>query len=351
MSSSSRFSIFLPVHNGGTYLRPCVESVLAQSCGDFELVILENASTDGTAEWLATLRDSRVRLHHSERLLSIEENWARICTIPKAEFLTTIGHDDLLDPKFLEIISRLIRAHPEAGLYQTHFRLIDADGGFLRHCRPMPARETAAEFLAARLCELRDSFGTGHVLRSATYDALGGIPPYPKLLFADDALFLQAIGASYRATALEESFSYRWYPASASRGCAMEELFTGLEQYAAHLATLRDSDPALAEVLGRYFPAYAVQVGNHWRYEALLAAYHARTPLPSRVTQRIEQLVKLFEGGPLPAPMADKIGNRLLERSGRSHLDRALYTAWRIARNAGFGLLRRTTAGRPPPRP
>jgi glycosyltransferase involved in cell wall biosynthesis len=328
MSTSKRFTIALPVRNGGRYLQQCVESVLAQNCGDFDLAVLDNASDDGGAEWLATVRDPRVTVHRSERALGIEENWARIKTIPKNEYLTTIGHDDLLHPEFLEVISRLIHKHPDAGLYYTHYRLIDADGAVLRSCRPMPARESAAEFLAARLCELRDSFGTGHVLRSANYDAIGGIPPYPKLLFADDSLFLQAIGASYRATALDETFSYRWHAASASTGCAMAELFAGLERYGSLLATLRDRDADLAEVLRRYFPGYAAHVGRLWRREAMMKAYRERQPLDPGLDARVARLASLF--GPIPtlAPWPGERDDRFLERAIHSRVGRVLYTAW-----------------------
>ncbi len=326
---SKLFTIALPVRNGGAYLRGCVESILAQRCGDFDLDIFDNASTDGTTEWLTTLRDPRVRLHPADRPLSITENWARIRDIPKNEYLTTIGHDDLLDPDFLEIISGLIDRHPDAGLYLTHFRLIDEEGKFLRHCQPMPARETGAEFVAARLCELRDSFGTGYVLRSAAYDAIGGIPPFPKLLFADDALFLQAIGASYRATALEEAFSYRWHAASASTTSSMGEVFGALERYGTLLSDQRDGDPALAEVLQRYFPRYAAHVGWHWRQEALLAAYHARTKLDPCLDQRVTALASLFgEIPPLPS-RPRKLSARLLEGATRSAFVWALFRVWR----------------------
>ena len=336
MSNGPLFSVVLPVRNGGEYVKLCVASVLAQTLSDaFELLVLDNASTDGTAEWLATLDDPRVRVFPSDRPLAIEENWARIKDLPKKKFLTTIGHDDLLDARFLEIIARLIRAAPDAGLYYTHFRLIGADGAFLRHCRPMPARETAAEFLAARLRRRRDSFGTGHVLRSAAYDALGGIPPFPKLLYADDALFLRAIGASYRATAPDEAFSYRWHAASTSTGSTWEGVFAGLERYGQFLACLAGADPALTEVLRNDFLAHATAVCLLWKRERLLAARRARTvPDPSAeawTDRRIAQLVFLFGGPAVPVtPSTREI--RLLQSSFHSKTGRVLYEAWRVQR-------------------
>jgi glycosyltransferase involved in cell wall biosynthesis len=329
--SGQRFTIALPVRNGGDYLRPCVESILAQTCGDFELAILDNASTDGTTEWLTTLRDERVRLYPADRPLSITENWARIKTIPKNEFLTTIGHDDLLDPNFLEVISGLICEYPDAGLYMTHFRIINEGGKFLRHCRPMPARETAAEFLAARLSGMRDSFGTGHVLRSVTYDALGGIPLFHKLLYADDALFLQAIGNSYRATAFREAFSYRSHAMSAASESDGAGFFKGLEQYADLLTTLRKNDIAINEVLARYFADHAALIGQRFLNSAFMEAYQERRPPDPTVRVRISAAVARFTGDP-PEETNQKPADTLLERATISRVYRTAFQARSIGR-------------------
>ena len=99
----ARFTVVLPVRNGGQYLPECVESILRQSCGDLALEILENGSTDGTAEWLETVRDPRVRVWPAPRPLPIEQNWRRAVALPKGEFLLFVGHDDRRIPA----ISRL----------------------------------------------------------------------------------------------------------------------------------------------------------------------------------------------------------------------------------------------------
>ena len=291
MPTKKTFSVFLPVRNGGEHLKQCVASILAQTLhDDFDLVILDNASTDGTSEWLATLDDPRLRLSPATRPLSIEENWARIKDLPKNEFITVIGHDDLLDPQFLKLIHDLIEKHPTAGLYLSHFHLIDDRGRFLRHCRPMPAQETAAEFLAARLCDLRDSFGTGHVLRSANYDAIGGIPQYPKLLFADDALFLKAIGSSYRATASGAAFSYRVHTGSTSGAADMGHLIDALEQYLPELVEMGRHDTQLQTMLDRHGQAYILSICAQYYGWTLLGAQRA-TALPKAV-DRIQHLLR-----------------------------------------------------------
>src|SRR5204862_7663308 len=123
-----RFSIILPVKNGGAYVKECVSSILAQTYPAFNLHILENCSTDGTAEWLNTLKDERIIIYPAEKPLTIEENWGRIISIPRNEYMTMIGHDDVLDPNYLEVMNGLIEKYPDASLYQTHFRYIDGKG-------------------------------------------------------------------------------------------------------------------------------------------------------------------------------------------------------------------------------
>ena len=243
----------------------CVESILAQSHPGFELVILENQSTDGTAEWLQNIekKDSRVRVVPSEHSLSIEDNWKRILHIPKNKYMTIIGHDDLLESNFLEEINNLIRSEPEASLYLTHFKLIDSEGRLIRHCMPIPKYETAAEFLAARMSEIRDSFGTGYVMKSDCYDQFGGIPSFSNLLYADDALWLGLMKHSFKVTSPRMCFSYRLHSGSVSGKPNPEALFNGLKQYLCLLRDMAGGDKGLALVINQYAPKY---VGRHSQY-------------------------------------------------------------------------------------
>ena len=143
----STFSIILPVRNGGEYVKYCVNSILVQSICDFNLHILDNCSEDGTLEWITALKDPRIIVYASQKPLTIEENWGRIVAIPKNQFMTLIGHDDLLEPDYLQIITELIKKFPDASLYQTHFRYIDNKGKIIRNCKPMNEVQTASEFL------------------------------------------------------------------------------------------------------------------------------------------------------------------------------------------------------------
>lgn len=204
-----KYSIILPVRNGGEYVKECVQSILSQTLPDFNLHVLDNASTDGTPEWIHSLKDERVILIPSQKSLTIEENWGRITGIEKNEFITLIGHDDILDARYLEVMDQLIKENPTASLFQTHFRYIDGKGGTIRRSKPMAGRLTVEEFMAFFLSNMIDSMGTGFMMRSADYDAIGGIPHYPNLLFADFELWLNLTKKGYMATAFEECFAFR----------------------------------------------------------------------------------------------------------------------------------------------
>jgi glycosyltransferase involved in cell wall biosynthesis len=264
----ARFTIVLPVRNGGRYLPECVDSILGQSCGDLALEILENGSTDGTAEWLETVQDSRVRVWPAARPLPIDQNWQRAVTLPKGEFLLFMGHDDRLDPGYLSIVDELIRRAPDAALFTTHFRLIDARGAVLRSCRPMRARETMPEFLASRLTSRIDSAGMGVVMRSSAYDALGGIPMFEGLAFADDALWLSLLNGSWRATAPDEAYSYRLHLASAFHSLPWRSAIAATEQYAGFVKSLGVKHADVAEIWRTHAPAF---LERRYRFVMLFA--------------------------------------------------------------------------------
>lgn len=212
-----KFSIILPVRNGGEYVKDCVNSILNQRLNGFNLIILDNCSTDGTLEWIKTLDDERIIIYHSTIPLSIEESWARIITVEKNEFITLIGHDDILKPDYLNIISDLINKYPDASLYQTHFSYINNKGEIMRKCRTMNEKEDGPDFLRSILQNKIDIVGTGFMMRSKDYDALGGIPiSYPNLLFADFELWLRLTDKNYKATAAEEGFDFRLHQSTTS---------------------------------------------------------------------------------------------------------------------------------------
>lgn len=205
----NRFSIILPVRNGGSYVKECVQSILSQTLNDFNLIVLDNCSTDGTLGWLQSLKDERIILYPSAVSLTIEENWQRIVTVGKNEFITLIGHDDVLTRDYLATMNQLIECNPDASLYQSQFNYIDGNGSVIKECKRMDEKYTPMSFLHAFLLDKFDMMGTGFMMRSKDYDAIGGIPNYPNLLFADFELFLNLAKLGYMAVSPKTCFAFR----------------------------------------------------------------------------------------------------------------------------------------------
>jgi glycosyltransferase involved in cell wall biosynthesis len=243
----NRFSIILPVRNGGDYIKKCVESILLQTIPDFNLIILDSGSTDGTKEWIATLTDARIIFYPSDRPFSVEENWGRIKNIPRNEFMAIIGHDDYLHPNYLSVMKGLIDKYPDASLYATHFTLINESGQIIGTSLPMKKVEFANEFLEELL--LNKTGAISLMTRSKDYDSIGGIPCYPGLLFTDFVLWVELTRISYKATAPENCLSYRLHSNSTTSVAGDERYNVAYELYIKYLVGLKNMDAACCKVI------------------------------------------------------------------------------------------------------
>jgi glycosyltransferase involved in cell wall biosynthesis len=96
-------SICLPVYNGEKYVREAIRSILNQSFEDFELIISDNASTDGTGDICceAASQDSRVRYFRSDLNRGLAWNHNRTFDLARGSYVMWIGHDDILAKDYI----------------------------------------------------------------------------------------------------------------------------------------------------------------------------------------------------------------------------------------------------------
>ena len=129
-----RLSIGLPVFNGGETLGPAAESLLSQSFGDFELIIADNASTDGTEEVGRALaaRDSRVRYVRNPANLGIAANFNGVLgRSAGGEYFKWATADDLWLPEYLAACIAVLDTNPDVVLAYGRTGFIDAGGASL----------------------------------------------------------------------------------------------------------------------------------------------------------------------------------------------------------------------------
>lgn len=125
-----RVSIGLAVYNGDRYLEGAIQSILAQTYRDFELVIFDNASTDRSEAICRQYaeRDSRIRYTRNPRNVGGANNHNLTFQNARGEFFRWAAHDDLLAPTLLEACVAALDANPDVALVFPRVIGIDADG-------------------------------------------------------------------------------------------------------------------------------------------------------------------------------------------------------------------------------
>jgi glycosyltransferase involved in cell wall biosynthesis len=115
-------SVLVTVYNREAYLAACLESILASSWNDFEVVVVDDRSTDGSAAIAAEYasRDPRVRLHQNDRNLGDYPNRMRAAELARGRYIKYVDSDDLIYGHSLAIMVEAMEAHPAAGFGLSH---------------------------------------------------------------------------------------------------------------------------------------------------------------------------------------------------------------------------------------
>jgi len=133
--SAPSVSVLIPSYNCARYLPETIESVLAQDLRDFELVILDDRSSDASNEVLEAYsrRDERIRYQLNERNLGLVENWNACLAAASGRYVKFLHSDDKLTrPTSLRQLVDLLDAHPSATLVACGREIIDEDSRRLR---------------------------------------------------------------------------------------------------------------------------------------------------------------------------------------------------------------------------
>jgi glycosyltransferase involved in cell wall biosynthesis len=122
-----RLTIGLPIYNGEQLLPQAIESLLTQKYDDFEVVISDNASVDGTPELCAAYaaQDPRIRYVRNERNLGSIPNFNKLVGLARGEYFKWAAHDDWCEPEFVGRCVEVLDADP--GVVLCHAKAIRVD--------------------------------------------------------------------------------------------------------------------------------------------------------------------------------------------------------------------------------
>lgn len=208
-------SIVMTVYNAERYLSAAMESVLAQSFDDLELILWDDGSTDGSAEIARGYTDPRVRFiasQHRGRGRALAE----ACAWAEGNFLGLVDADDRLEPTAVEECVHYLNHQPRIDMVYTDHRILDEvgrSGALGRRCRIPYSKE-----------RLLLDFMTHHfrLLRRSVYEQVGGFDPaFP--LAMDYDLCLRLSEVTEIAHLPRALYHYRQHPESLSATRRLEQ--------------------------------------------------------------------------------------------------------------------------------
>lgn len=148
-------SVVIPVHDGMPHLPDTLASVLAQTRAPDEVIVLENGSTDGTAQWLAEHAPAGVRVITQEQLVDAATNWTDAVRHTTGDLVKLVCADDVLEPTAIAVQAAQLESHPRAVLAAAMRTIVDDDGKVVVGRRGLTTlRGEVAGRTAVRRCAL-----------------------------------------------------------------------------------------------------------------------------------------------------------------------------------------------------
>jgi glycosyltransferase involved in cell wall biosynthesis len=225
---SHKVSIIMPVLNGQKYIGEAIGSIAAQTYRDFELIVVNDGSTDGTYDQLQQFmgRIDLKCIQHATRqgiARSVNDGLRNA----SGQFIAFLDHDDLWFPGFLETQMAHLERHPDVGMVHSDFQTVDSAGNVLEAsvatCRNRK-RVSGHVFPALFM----DSFIVGNsvLIRKECFDRLGGFDE--TLRIGDYQMWLR-IARNYKVDYTPKVLTkYRQHQTQDSRTFSAEDVPPGL---------------------------------------------------------------------------------------------------------------------------
>ena len=201
-----KFSVIIPLYNKAPYVRKAVESVIKQTFGNWELIVVDDGSTDGGGDVVRSFSDNRIQFVKQDNAgVSVARN--RGVAKSTAPYICFLDADDWWEPTFLEEMAKLIAEYPDAGIYGTNYYIVKNGK---RRLAPIGVEEGFVEgevnycqVYAKTLCM---PLWTGAVcMPRAVFNIAGGFPAGIKL--GEDFLLWIQVALKHKVVLLNKPLS------------------------------------------------------------------------------------------------------------------------------------------------
>jgi Glycosyl transferase family 2 len=294
MTETPCVSVVMPVHNGGLYLERAIDSILGQTFADFELVIVDDGSADGTPAALRrhAAADRRVRVLHQEKM-GLVAALNRGCKEARAGYIARMDADDIAFPDRFARQVEFLERHPEVALVGSAVMRIEATGQEIKRNVCPTSHPEIVQALREYTCFTHSTV----MMRAVAFAAIGGYRPAYR--HAEDYDLWLRLAERYQLANLPDPLLYyRVYPDQVSirhldqqivsvvgaRAAARQRAVTGRDRSPARdpitPELLREwgvTDAELEQAMGqgyRYAAYLMQQVGRHQEAIDLLRTGH-----------------------------------------------------------------------------
>jgi len=265
-------TVLMSVYNGVPYLAEAIESVLVQSFDDFEFLIIDDASTDGSKDLVQSYGDPRIRLINNESNLGRGQTRALNygLRLARGEYIARLDSDDIALPHRLERQVSYMAQHPQVVLLGTWCQFIDEVGNLVGCFHPPTSHQAIIDATATI-----NPFAHSAVLfRRAPVMEMGGYPA--NYLYAQDfALWLRLSRRYQLANLPEEHVQIRQHARQLTnspdmRTAMCQELMHLIQQALVHPDLSSQARKAGRRQVARATVNYAVALSQEGRHRATL---------------------------------------------------------------------------------
>ena len=127
-----RLTVLMPTYNVAPWVEEAIRSVLNQSYRDFELLVVDDGSTDDTLDHVRSIQDSRIRIAAFPDNVGLAENLNRGLDLIDTELVARMDGDDIAEPDWLETGIKILDTHPEVGICSFGFQFFGTKTSLVR---------------------------------------------------------------------------------------------------------------------------------------------------------------------------------------------------------------------------
>lgn len=216
-------SIVLPVYNGEKYLRESIESILSQTYKSWELIIVDDCSTDSSAEIAREYvnRDERVHYYRNENNLRLPRNLNRGFKLARGNYLTWTSDDNRFKSTALEKMYYALESKKDAQFVFASCRVIDGEGKPIEYM--MVDNKRKKQIIGHNVV------GACFMYTRKVYEEIGEYDP--EFVLVEDYDYWQRISAKFNVVTINEIlYEYRWHAGALTSTLRKEEFNKTLEK-------------------------------------------------------------------------------------------------------------------------